>query len=125
MKRIFVPQLPWVRRPAPALVFTFLLSAVSAFGATLYVTAPTGTYDATRPVNIGDNRWRVQPQLAVGQRFLKALTVDLVLQLTNTSKEEVTISVGGTANVYTFELSGGAGVVTMRNPVSRYRHAVS
>jgi hypothetical protein len=45
----------------------------------------------------------------------KALTVDLVLRLTNTSKEEVTIYAGGTANVYTFELSGGAGVVALPN----------
>jgi hypothetical protein len=39
--------------------------------------------------------------------------VDLVLQLTNASKEEVTVYVGGDSNVYTFELAGGAGVVTM------------
>ncbi len=37
----------------------------------------------------------------------KPPAVDLVLQLTNTSKEEVTIYVGGDSNVYTFELSGG------------------
>jgi hypothetical protein len=48
----------------------------------------------------------------------KALSVDLVLQLTNTSKEEVTVYIGGTVNVYTFELSGGTGAVTMRNPVA-------
>jgi hypothetical protein len=48
------------------------------FGATVYVSAPTGTYSSARLVNIGDNRWRIQPQLAVGQRFLKSLTVDLV-----------------------------------------------
>ncbi|QJX00806.1 hypothetical protein [Frigoriglobus tundricola] len=48
----------------------------------------------------------------------KPLTVDLVLQFTNTSKEEVTIHVRGDANVYTFELKGGAGVVTMKNPVA-------
>jgi hypothetical protein len=48
----------------------------------------------------------------------KALAVDLVLQLTNTSKEEVTIYVGGNPNVYTLELTGGAGAVTMRNPVA-------
>ena len=46
--------------------------------ATAYVTAPVGSYDSARPVNIGDNRWRIQPQVAVGQRFLKALTFDLV-----------------------------------------------
>jgi hypothetical protein len=48
----------------------------------------------------------------------KPLTVDLVLRLTNTSKEEVTIYVGGTANVYTFDLTGGTGGVTMRNPAA-------
>jgi hypothetical protein len=45
----------------------------------------------------------------------KPPAVDLVLQLTNTSKEEVTIYVGGDPNVYTFELTDGAGVVTMNS----------
>ena len=48
----------------------------------------------------------------------KPLTVDLVLQITNTSKEDITIHVGGDANVYTFELNGGAGAVTMNNPIA-------
>lgn len=48
----------------------------------------------------------------------KALPVDFVLELTNTSKEEVTIYVGGDPNVYTFDLTGGAGVVNMNNPVA-------
>lgn len=46
--------------------------------ATAYITAPVGSYDSARPVNIGDNRWRIQPQIGVGQRFLKALTFDLI-----------------------------------------------
>jgi hypothetical protein len=46
--------------------------------ATAYVTAPLGNYDSARLVNIGDNRWRIQPQIAVGQRFLKAITFDLI-----------------------------------------------
>ncbi|HEX4445428.1 MAG TPA: transporter, partial [Polyangiaceae bacterium] len=46
--------------------------------ATVYATAPTGNYDSARPVNIGDDRWRFQPQIAAGQRFLKALTLDLI-----------------------------------------------
>lgn len=45
----------------------------------------------------------------------KPPAVDLVLTLTNTSKEEVTIYVGGDPNVYTFELTGGDGVVTMNS----------
>jgi hypothetical protein len=44
------------------------------------------------------------------------LRVDLVLQFENTSKEEVTLAYGGDANEYTFELTGGAGVVVLRNP---------
>jgi hypothetical protein len=49
--------------------------------------------------------------------------VDLALRLTNTSKEDITVYVGGTVNVYTLELSGGAGVVTMKNtgPMPAFR----
>lgn len=50
----------------------------TVIAATAYVTAPTGNYDSSRLVNIGDNRWRIQPQIGVSQRFLKALTLDLV-----------------------------------------------
>jgi hypothetical protein len=50
----------------------------TVLAATGYITAPTGSYEATRVVNIGDNRWRIQPQVAVSQRFLKVMTVDLV-----------------------------------------------
>jgi hypothetical protein len=46
-------------------------------GLTAYITAPTGSYDDTHPVNIGDNRWRIQPNLTVGQRFLKNWTFEL------------------------------------------------
>lgn len=45
---------------------------------TMYVSAPTGEYNAGNPVSIGDNRWRLQPQLGVSQRFLKIVTLDLV-----------------------------------------------
>jgi hypothetical protein len=43
----------------------------------------------------------------------KPPAVDLVLVLTNTSKEDVTIYVGGDANAYTFELTGGDGSVAL------------
>ena len=48
------------------------------FAFTPYVTFPTGNFDATKLVNLGDHRWRVQPQIAVGQRFLKALTAEVI-----------------------------------------------
>jgi hypothetical protein len=45
----------------------------------------------------------------------KALPVDLVMVLENTSRENVTVYVNGTANTHTFDLTGGAGVVTLKN----------
>jgi hypothetical protein len=61
----------------------------------------------------------IAKKLEKGQRATppKPIAVDLVLQLENTSKEAVTVHLGGDPNVYTFELTGGAGVVTMPNPV--------
>jgi hypothetical protein len=51
-------------------------------GANLYTIMPTGTYRTTTPVNIGENRWAIKPQVAIGQRFAKAFTFDLVGNLT-------------------------------------------
>lgn len=39
--------------------------------------------------------------------------VDLALKLTNTTKSDVTIYVGGDSNSYTFELTGGSGAVAV------------
>jgi hypothetical protein len=50
----------------------------TVLAATAYVTAPTGSYDTANLVNIGDHRWRIQPQVAASQRFAKALTFDLI-----------------------------------------------
>ncbi|MFM8273509.1 MAG: hypothetical protein ACKODX_14445 [Gemmata sp.] len=46
-------------------------------------------------------------------RAPKPPAVDLVLQIVNTSKADVTVQVGGDPNVFTFELTGGAGTVAM------------
>ncbi|WIG97007.1 transporter [Myxococcus sp. SDU36] len=51
------------------------------FAFTPYVTLPTGTYDNTRFVNISGNRWVVRPQLVAGQRFLKAFTVEAMVNM--------------------------------------------
>ncbi|VTR96511.1 unnamed protein product [Gemmata massiliana] len=48
-------------------------------------------------------------------RSPKPPAVDLVLKITNTSKEEVTIYVGGDSNVFTFDLAGGPGTVAMNS----------
>lgn len=50
----------------------------TVIAATANITAPTGSYSSSQPVNVGDNRWRIQPNVDVSQRFLKKLTVDLV-----------------------------------------------
>ena len=47
-------------------------------GFTPYITAPVGSYESTRIINIGGNRWTFQPQIAVGQRFLKMFTAEVV-----------------------------------------------
>jgi hypothetical protein len=50
-----------------------------------------------------------------GAKVPPAPTVDLLLQISNTSKEDVTVYLGGTANVFTFDLKGPA-AVALKNP---------
>jgi len=50
-------------------------------GASLYVTAPFGQYDADRLVNIGTNRWSVKPELGVS-KVLGLWTVELAAGVT-------------------------------------------
>ncbi|MEY4509661.1 MAG: hypothetical protein RLZZ450_1783 [Pseudomonadota bacterium] len=52
------------------------------FGANLYTIMPIGTYRPNAPINISENRWGIKPQVAVGQRFAKAFTLDLIGNLT-------------------------------------------
>jgi len=44
--------------------------------ATIYVTAPTGSYDKDRLLNVGGNRWIFNPLVTIGQRFLRAFTIE-------------------------------------------------
>jgi hypothetical protein len=53
----------------------------------------------------------------LGMKVPPAPAVDLVVKLVNTSKDDITIYVGGDPNVMTFELKG-PGVVTLPNPVA-------
>ena len=45
------------------------------------ITLPTGTYDDTRLINTGSNRYTFKPQLAIGQRFLSAFTAEVVANM--------------------------------------------
>ena len=40
------------------------------------MTAPTGDYDTGHVINFGENRWRFQPLVAIGQRFARAFTFE-------------------------------------------------
>lgn len=72
------------------------------------------------PKEFKENLETIARQIAAGMdaRPPKPLAVDLVLQLVNTTQEPVTVHVGGDSNVFTFDLTGGGGVVTMNNPVA-------
>jgi len=42
------------------------------------LTMPTGSYDSSKLLNVGANRWVIKPQVMIGQRFLRAFTAELV-----------------------------------------------
>jgi hypothetical protein len=46
--------------------------------ATVYLTMPTGMYDSTKLINIGKNRWSIQPQIAIGQRINQAFSIEAI-----------------------------------------------
>jgi Putative MetA-pathway of phenol degradation len=50
-------------------------------GFNLYLTLPTGNYASKNALNIGENRWTLKPQLALGQRFGKVFTLELVANM--------------------------------------------
>jgi hypothetical protein len=114
----------WVLLSAPAIVFALapLASAEDkkpAGPVTLTLVAKTDKYKFDGGGKTPEEFKNELERIAKDQSAKKATrppmppAVDLVLVLTNTSKEEVTIFVGGDANVYTFELTGGAGTVTL------------
>jgi hypothetical protein len=46
------------------------------YALTAYITAPTGSYNANSLLNVGGNRWVFNPLVTVGQRFLRAFTLE-------------------------------------------------
>lgn len=57
--------------------FTHSYVALSTF-----VSIPTGSYKHGAPLNIGENRWSFKPQLLVGQRLFKVLTLEALASAT-------------------------------------------
>ncbi|MEY4577644.1 MAG: hypothetical protein RL701_2347 [Pseudomonadota bacterium] len=51
------------------------------YALTLYVTAPTGRYDKNKLLNVGSNRWTINPLVVVGQRFWKAFTFEAMANM--------------------------------------------
>ena len=86
---------------------------------TLKVVAKTDTYKFDGGGKTPAEYKKQLESVAAGQKTgadvspPKPPAVDLVLQLTNTSDKAVTIYVGGDPNVWTFELTGGDGVVAL------------
>lgn len=54
----------------------------SFVGASVYVTAPVGSYNAANLISIGTNRWSVKPELALAQRFLARFTFEVLGNIT-------------------------------------------
>jgi hypothetical protein len=49
------------------------------YALTTYITAPTGQYDSSKLANVGSNRWTINPLFMIGQRFLRAITLEAMV----------------------------------------------
>jgi hypothetical protein len=63
-------------------------------GVVLYVSAPTGAYSPTQPLNLGANRWSFDPQIgytqAIGDKFWFDAAIDVIMYTNNDN-----VGVGG------------------------------
>src|SRR5262245_18901004 len=118
----------WVLLSAPAIVFALAPVASAedkkpAGPITLTLVAKTDKYKFDAGGKTPEEFKKELEQIAKKQEKGEFATppkppaVDLVLVLTNTSKEEITIFVGGDSNVYTFELTGD-GVVKLNGAIA-------
>jgi hypothetical protein len=64
----------------PNFVYTLRQSEASSFHMAFspYVFMPTGTYNDERPINIGTHRWKLQPEIYIGQQFAKIFSLEAV-----------------------------------------------
>jgi Putative MetA-pathway of phenol degradation len=83
-----IGDLMWIPTIGYGLTQNATIHTHTWFAVTPYVTMPTGTYDRTALVNVGSNRWRVQPQAVIGQRFAKAFTLEAMVNVAFTSDNQ-------------------------------------
>lgn len=70
------------------------------YALTCYITAPTGQYDPARLLNVGANRWTINPLVMVGQRFARAFTLEAMANLAfYTSNDEFRVPSAALAGV--------------------------
>jgi hypothetical protein len=66
----------------PTVIFDLVEDSTNAthsyLGLSALITMPTGSYDRDAAINVGENRWTIKPQLILGQRLWKVLTLEAV-----------------------------------------------
>jgi hypothetical protein len=97
----YLPTAIWEQPEGPGLS--------SIIGASLYITAPVGSYDDTKNINIGNHRWTIKPEIALGQRFLKRYTLELVGNITFYT-DNTDFNVPGAGAGHTLSQSGTPGL---------------
>jgi hypothetical protein len=98
----FLPTVGYLR-PEGAFNHTYI-----AF--TPYFSFPTGQYDVSHPVNVSTHRYWFEQELAIGQRFLKVMNVEVmgnVTEYTDNDKFAATTPLGTLQGSLTHRVSGG------------------
>ena len=70
----------------PSLIYSITQNAANYthtyMGAGLYTTLPIGNYaSGNAPLNLGENRWTIKPQVMIGQRFATIFTTEIVANM--------------------------------------------
>jgi hypothetical protein len=68
-------------------------------GFTPYISFPTGNFDGARPINIGNNRFSIEPEIGIGQRYaMFDLELNFNATIYGDSNDHIIPAGAGTAN---------------------------